>query len=553
VKINFERSLPQRPFALQQDRTKIGAVQSSRNRYLRHMYRSLFLLFFTATLLSAQDGKIYHDGHGGFVYFPLGAPSFADEVISVVEGNPALQDKRFKEKRNLVGVPDYNIETQENLFSMGCRGSIVVRFKDNALIDIEGPDLYVFEVGSNIEPTTLAISENGTDWTEVGEISGGRAEVDISPYVKKGQLFYYVRLTDLGTACEESPGAEIDAVGAIGSVTSISLNSSVLFATGQSTLRSTALAELDKVVTELKKAPGYTIRIYGHTDSDGEEAANQSLSERRAESVKKYLVSKGIIASSVTAEGYGETLPVATNDTEEGKQQNRRVNILIVPSATRPYFEEEHNTLMMVFEIDTDPNSPYAGKWLNGYPKPVNEKSFPGIWTSGIDEVMRLGDRIYFFHGDSIACVDRNTRVMEEGFPARVADILPGLWPEGIDMAWVAQREGKVYFVRKGELAIWNLTDERLESGPLKIYGSAWETKIPPGVTASLSFETMVYFFAGSSFYRCPLTYSGLGNYSAPQRITENRIFGPLWPSGLDAALYWDNRYIYFFRNPLSR
>ncbi|TNF73269.1 MAG: hypothetical protein EP299_08455 [Acidobacteria bacterium] len=59
--------------------------------------------------------------------------------------------------------------------TLGCGGTIVLRFEDNALVDLEGPDLHVFEIGPAVEPTSLAISPDGTTWTEVGKIAGGRA------------------------------------------------------------------------------------------------------------------------------------------------------------------------------------------------------------------------------------------------------------------------------------------------------------------------------------------------------------------------------------------
>ena len=69
------------------------------------------------------------------------------------------------------------------------------------------------------------------------------------------------------------------------------------------------------------------MEIGGHTDSTGEDAYNMGLSQRRAESVRSYLVSKGVKASRLEAKGYGETKPVASNDTNEGRAKNRRVEL----------------------------------------------------------------------------------------------------------------------------------------------------------------------------------------------------------------------------------
>jgi len=89
---------------------------------------------------------------------------------------------------------------------------------------------------------------------------------------------------------------------------------------------------LDGLVAELRTRPadivaGTKIAVEGHTDSVGTDAYNQSLSERRAQSVRQYLVDKGLSPSMVVATGAGETSPVAGNDTAEGRSQNRRVVI----------------------------------------------------------------------------------------------------------------------------------------------------------------------------------------------------------------------------------
>jgi outer membrane protein OmpA-like peptidoglycan-associated protein len=71
------------------------------------------------------------------------------------------------------------------------------------------------------------------------------------------------------------------------------------------------------------------LEIEGHTDSVGSDAANQSLSERRAETVRAYLVQQGVPTGSVTAAGFGKSRPVASNDTAEGRHLNRRVELVV--------------------------------------------------------------------------------------------------------------------------------------------------------------------------------------------------------------------------------
>jgi outer membrane protein OmpA-like peptidoglycan-associated protein len=105
--------------------------------------------------------------------------------------------------------------------------------------------------------------------------------------------------------------------------------SDVLFDTGKFTLRAGAREKLARVAGILSGHPGLQMQVEGYTDSVGSEASNQQLSEHRAASVRDYLTNAGIPASSVTAKGLGATLPVATNATASGRQQNRRVELVV--------------------------------------------------------------------------------------------------------------------------------------------------------------------------------------------------------------------------------
>ncbi len=279
-----------------------------------------------------ESGKSYPDGHGGSVYFPSGDISFADEVVAFKKGNPGAGDNDSQPEETL-GIPDYDRATADNYTTLGCGGVLTLQFIDNVLVDIEGPDLYVFEIGPAIEPTNLAISKDGQEWIEIGKISGGRADIDISPFVNPGDTFHYVRLTDLKTDCGGAwPGADIDAVGAIGSAIRISLKSSVLFDFDKSTLKPEATEELHNAALKIKEFSNVRIIIEGHTDNIGTDAYNRDLSMRRAAAVKDYFISKeGMEIYEIESSGFGESRPIATNDTEEGRAMNRRVEIIILP------------------------------------------------------------------------------------------------------------------------------------------------------------------------------------------------------------------------------
>ncbi|UJH67400.1 OmpA family protein [Allomuricauda sp. SCSIO 65647] len=130
---------------------------------------------------------------------------------------------------------------------------------------------------------------------------------------------------------EEIPGAEVTRVGEGINVT-FNEDAGVYFDTNKSNVKGTSAETLDKLANILKEYPKTNILVEGHTDSAGPEDYNWDLSQRRAESVTNYLVAKGIENGRFSTKWYGETQPKATNDTAEGKAQNRRVELAIVAS-----------------------------------------------------------------------------------------------------------------------------------------------------------------------------------------------------------------------------
>jgi len=98
----------------------------------------------------------------------------------------------------------------------------------------------------------------------------------------------------------------------------------------KSEIRPDASVILEEVVSILSGKPDVQVRIEGHTDATGPEDYNQGLSERRADSVRQYLVEHGIAAAQLTSAGFGESNPIATNDTREGRALNRRVELQVL-------------------------------------------------------------------------------------------------------------------------------------------------------------------------------------------------------------------------------
>ncbi len=112
----------------------------------------------------------------------------------------------------------------------------------------------------------------------------------------------------------------------------VTMPSQVTFATDSAQIQPQFYGALDNVAASLKQYPSSYIDIVGHTDSTGEEAYNQRLSESRARAVSDYLISRGVNPARVAAYGQGESQPVASNETEAGRQANRRVELLITPA-----------------------------------------------------------------------------------------------------------------------------------------------------------------------------------------------------------------------------
>jgi OOP family OmpA-OmpF porin len=103
----------------------------------------------------------------------------------------------------------------------------------------------------------------------------------------------------------------------------------IRFESGKADIVADSAGLLDRLIETALRCPNANIEVVGHTDTDGEETANQTLSEKRAQAVIDYLIKAGMPASRFTPVGYGSTQPVAANDTDEGKAQNRRIDFVV--------------------------------------------------------------------------------------------------------------------------------------------------------------------------------------------------------------------------------
>lgn len=128
---------------------------------------------------------------------------------------------------------------------------------------------------------------------------------------------------------DKLPNAQVERVG---EGIQITFDSGILFDVNQSTLRAAAQQNLTDLAASLEEYEGTDVLVVGHTDSTGEASYNEGLSERRADAARNYLLSAGLDPDRVTAMGMGEEEPVDTNDTDAGRQANRRVEVAIFAS-----------------------------------------------------------------------------------------------------------------------------------------------------------------------------------------------------------------------------
>ena len=141
--------------------------------------------------------------------------------MSFTPGDPAAS--RSRDPNAALGRPDYqgtdDAKDEATYAALGHGGELVLELTNNVLVDGEGPDLGIYEIGPEVEPILIAISEDGKDWTiEVGRVAGATCEVDIAPFVKPRQRFRFIKLTDAKAGKSndsEWPGAGINAVGTI--------------------------------------------------------------------------------------------------------------------------------------------------------------------------------------------------------------------------------------------------------------------------------------------------------------------------------------------------
>lgn len=153
-----------------------------------------------------------------------------------------------------------------------------------------------------------------------GAVAGGAIGAGVGNYMDRQEAKLRQQLQGTGVQVRRD-GDNIELI----------MPGNITFGTDRSEIRSDFYEVLNSVSQVLKEFDKTAIRVAGHTDSTGSDSHNQKLSEERAESVQRYLISRNVAAGRIQAVGYGERYPAASNETDAGRQTNRRVELELVP------------------------------------------------------------------------------------------------------------------------------------------------------------------------------------------------------------------------------
>ena len=264
---------------------------------------------------------------------------------SIQDGDGEYSDENLTIKRNKDGSGQYTNKVTGVTLQVNAQGEGQYLDEKNKIsfqIGADGTGVYKDENND----TTITIGKNNSTYTQGnitiennGDGSGTYNDKDKDLLIKndgKGKAIITLKgkTTEVEAKPLEKPEKfpKLKMVPPVPSIEAnsllITLDSGILFDVDKYDVRPEAKRALASLATVLKEADVKAFEVDGHTDSDASDEYNQVLSEKRANAVKDFLTSQGIVAE-ITIKGYGESRPIASNDTPEGKQKNRRVEIII--------------------------------------------------------------------------------------------------------------------------------------------------------------------------------------------------------------------------------
>ena len=175
-------------------------------------------------------------------------------------------------------------------------------------------------IGAVVGAVAGAVIGNQSGNNRTGAVAGAAAGAAVGAVIGRRMDKQEAELRQIeGVEVERPSEGEIN----------VRLTNDILFDYNSAALRSASRTTLNELAANFSQYPDNRITVEGHTDSTGSDAYNQRLSEQRASSVADYLIDRGVAANSITVYGYGELRPKSSNDTAEGRQLNRRVEIHI--------------------------------------------------------------------------------------------------------------------------------------------------------------------------------------------------------------------------------
>jgi len=225
-------------------------------------------------------------------------------------------------------VPDNNVHAA--IAAAAARKFFSEKVVDNLKASIGAPSGFV----SAVVPALGALSRLSTGTLVVTDreikLSGDALYDAAVPQIRAGLARDFPQGWQVNADISVKPAAApVDSTVCQQLFSDLLVKGKIRFESGRAGIDPDSAGLLDRLIEIALRCPTANIEIAGHTDTDGEDTFNQALSEKRAQAVADYLVKAGLPASRFTATGYGSTQPVATNDTDEGKAQNRRIDFLV--------------------------------------------------------------------------------------------------------------------------------------------------------------------------------------------------------------------------------
>ncbi|CAM3422342.1 hypothetical protein FLLO111716_09345 [Flavobacterium longum] len=247
-------------------------------------------------------------------------------------------------------TPEVVLGANETYFvSLPEKSYVTVQFTDNQIIDFpDQDDIFITELGCSGEKAEVFVSSDGKRFIRLGIVDDCRvSSLDLAAINFKA-VVHFVKVVGIGNAggspgfdlvnIKGLPNANIESYTDISAISDYFNNpegkkiilENVYFASNRFELNDDSKHSLDALLRQLKMHPNVSIKIVGHTDDVGDEQSNLDLSANRANAVREFLVKSGISDNRIVSEGKGETQPIKSNGSDDGRKTNRRVEFEIV-------------------------------------------------------------------------------------------------------------------------------------------------------------------------------------------------------------------------------